>query len=292
MRALILTLFVMGAGANAAQHPLSLWQLAGSDNRVYLLGSVHLLRDSDYPLPAEIDAAYADADVLFMELDLDDMQPAATQALVADLGTIRDGRTLADWLGAETYGRALAIARDIDVKLQQFAATEPWLAAVTVEQIMLSRIGFDSALGVEAHMLQKATTDGKEIMGLETIEEQLGFLDNLSLESQRALLLQTLEEATEIGTAMDRLIDAWRRGDVDFLEAETLSSIESHPELHEALVVNRNRSWTQKIQELLDDDDDYLVIVGALHLVGDDSVLAMLRANGHRIEQLRHSSAP
>lgn len=269
-------------------HPLSLWQLSGESNRVYLLGSVHLLRAEDYPLPAEIEDAYADAETLYMELDLDDLDPAATQAVVGRLGLIQDGRTLADWMGSDAYARAESLAQDVDIELARLANAEPWYAAVTVEQIALSRIGFDTSRGVEAHMLRKASDDGKDVLGLETLEEQLGFLDRLSLPSQRSMLLHTLGEATEIEPLMDRLIAAWRHGDVEFLERETLAEMAQFPELHDALVVRRNRSWTRQIEALLDDQADYLIIVGALHLVGADSVVAMLEQRGHRVTQLHH----
>ena len=280
------TLCLVAAAFADDGHPLSLWELVGDTNRVYLLGSVHLLREQDYPLPSAIDRAYREADTLFMELDLDDLDPAAAQAAINRLGRIQDGRTLADWMGAEDYARAASLAAKSRIALPQLATAEPWFAAITVEQIMLTRIGFDPAHGVEAHLLGRAAADGKQIFGLENIEQQLGYLDRLSLKAQRALMLQSLEEATDIETMMEHLIRAWRHGDVEFLEEETLAEIARYPELYDALVVRRNRDWARQIDALLDDDQDYLIIVGTLHLVGDDSVQALLHDLGHTARQL------
>ena len=101
----------------------------------------------------------------------------------------------------------------IDIPLDMLAQSEPWLAAMTVELMMLYRIGFDPLLGVEMIMTTRATQDGKPIEGLETIDEQLSFLDGLPLEAQREMLLQTLAEGAALSESIDELIDAWRYGD-------------------------------------------------------------------------------
>ena len=281
----------LAACTEATPHPLPLWQLDGAENRVYLLGSVHLLREQDYPIPETIYSAYADAETIVMELDLDDLDPVATQALVNRLGSIQDGGTLGELLGDRDWQRARRLADDIGISLEALMQTEPWLAAISVEQMMLNRIGFDPAFGIEAHLLGKASTDGKEIVGLEDMAQQLGFLDSLSLPAQRDLLLQTLDEATGIEAMMDQLIDAWRRGDVAFLKSRMLADMQQYPELYDALVVGRNRDWARQIEDLLDDEDDYLIVVGALHLVGEDSVLALLSRKGHAAKQLQERQA-
>ena len=273
-------LLAVPALARSDGHPLPLWRLDGDQNQVYLLGSVHLLREQDYPIPSAIYAAYQDADTLIMELDLDDLDPASTQQVVSQLGMIQDGRTLADLMGSEHYAQAERIASEIAVPLKMLSTSEPWLAAITVEQLMLSRLGFDQNLGIESHLVARAGSDQKDVLGLEEFAQQLGYLDSLSIDAQRALLLETLREATDIGPMMDGLIAAWRRGDLEFLEANMLSDMQDYPEIYQALVVARNRDWTGQIEELLDDSQNYLIVVGALHLVGDDSVPAMLRKNG------------
>lgn len=284
---LLALLLAKVASADAGGHLLSLWKIDGVDNRIYLLGSVHLLREQDYPIPSAIYAAYQDADTLIMELDMDDLDPVATQALVTDLGMIKNGGTLEDIMGAELYAQAQTIAADVNIPLAMLAASEPWLAAITVEQLMLTRIGFNPAFGIEMHLADKAGMDNKEIIGLEEIGEQLGFLDSLSLEAQRSLLMQSLSEAMKIEPMMDGLIEAWRRGDVDALEASMLADLQGHPELYDALVIARNRNWAEQIKALLDDEEDYLVVVGALHLVGEHSLPALLEQSGNDVVQMR-----
>ena len=284
-------LLCAGAGlAHDEDHPVTLWQAEGRTNSVYLLGSIHLLREEDHPLPTVIDRAYADAEVIVMELDMDDLDPAYTQAAFNSAGVMTDGTTLADLMGEASYAEAEQAAARIDIPLDMLAQSEPWLAAMTVELMMLYRIGFNPMLGVEMTVVNRATADGKPIEGLETVDEQLAFLDGLPLEAQREMLLQTLDQGASLHESIDDMIDAWHRGDTAALETELLGSIEAQPELHEALLVNRNRRWAETISAWLDDEKDYLVVVGALHLVGDNGVPALLAEQGIGIQQLSESS--
>lgn len=274
------------AWADSEGHPVTLWRVQGVNNSVYLLGSIHLLRAEDHPLPTVIDAAYADAEVLIMELDMDDIDAARTQQLFNQSGVLRDGTTLRELMGEELYARAAAIAESNDIPIDLLAQSKPWLAAITVEMMALYRIGFNPALGIEMHLTSRAVADGKPIAGLEAVEEQLAFLDGLSLQAQRDLLLQTLEDTAGMGDSIDEMIRAWRYGDTDFLASALLDSFAEHAELNEQLVSNRNRRWVSQISELLDDRDDYLVIVGALHLVGDTGVPNLIAQQGINILQL------
>ena len=109
----------------------------------------------------------------------------------------------------------------------------------------------------------------------------------LPLDAQREMLLQTLAEGAALSESIDELIDAWRYGDNRTLEEGLLSSIGEQPELSDALVTNRNRRWAETIAAWLDEDEDYLVVVGALHLVGDEGVPNLLADKGIGIHQLR-----
>ena len=237
-------------------------------------------------MPTVIDAAYDDAEVLIMELDMDDLDSAATQQLFNQSGLLHDGTTLSEVMGEDAYERAAAAAEAIDIPIEMLAQSEPWLAAITVEMMSLYRIGFNPMLGIEMHMTSRAMGDGKPIEGLEEVREQLQFLDGLSLQAQRDMLIQTLEEGAAMSETIDELIHAWRHGDIDTLESGLLESLGQHEELHDVLVTQRNQRWVEQIDELLDDSDDYLVIVGAMHLVGADGVPNLLAEKGVQIRQL------
>ncbi len=287
IRIFCLALLATGGPAIADDaHPLFMWQIDGTNNKIYLLGSIHMLREEDYPIPSAIYAAYEEAEVLVMELDMDDLDPVAEQALATDLGLIKDGRALRDLMGPKLYAEAEELAAALQIPLAILEKSEPWFAAINVEMMMLMRIGFDPMQGIEFHLTGLATVDNKEILGLETTREQLEILDNLSPESQREMLIQTLTDSLEIAGAMDEMVYAWRYGDIEFLNESLLDDMQEFEELHEAIVVRRNRNWVDKIQELLNKEDDYLVIVGALHLVGEEGVPSLLSQRGLEVKQL------
>ncbi|MBT8087239.1 MAG: TraB/GumN family protein [Gammaproteobacteria bacterium] len=287
----LLCLLLCGAPtlADTDGHPVTLWRVAGQSNTIYLLGSIHLLRSQDHPLPAVIDEAYGDAEVLIMELDMDDLDGIATQSLFRQSGLLQDETTLRDLMGEAAYEQASRAASAMDIPIDLLEKSEPWLAAVTVELMVLYRIGFNPMFGIETYMTMKAVADNKPIEGLEDVEEQIDFLDGLSLQTQRDMLLQTLEDSAGISESIDEMIHAWRYGDVAALERGLLESIAEHQELHEALVTQRNRRWVEQIRELLDDSDDYLIIVGALHLVGKEGVPELLAASGLEVSQLNEA---
>lgn len=286
----LLLLATSPARGDDAGHPVTMWRVAGDTNVVYLLGSIHLLRERDHPLPRVIDDVYADAEVVIMELDMDDLDPAATQASFNRAGVLTDGGTLKDLMGDELFAQAEEAAAAIDIPLELLAQSEPWLAAMTVELMMLYRIGFNPALGVEMTLSQRAIADGKPVEGLETVDEQLAFLDGLPLEAQREMLLQTLLQGAALSESVDDLVSAWRHGDTATLEAGLLDSMGEQEALMAALVTERNRRWAKTIATWLDDDRDYLVVVGALHLIGDDGVPALLEEAGYGIQQLRETA--
>ncbi len=282
----LLLLFACSAVAEEPGHPVTLWAVEGQNNTVYLLGSIHVLRSQDYPLPSILNEAYDDAEVLIMEIDMDDLDPFVAQAAFTDYGMLHDEQTLQDLMGEELYAEALAAADAINIPLDMLKKTEPWYAAMIIEIMMLGRIGFDPSLGVEMHMQSKAQNDGKSIEGLETIEEQVQFLDSMSLPAQREMLLSTLSESGKLTEMMDDMVDAWRHGDIAALEAGMLQELAGNEELYKLLVTDRNDRWVETIGTLLDDADDYLIIVGALHLIGDKGVPQQLQQNGRSVHQL------
>ncbi len=268
-----------GAAQSQSDSP-ALWQLKGRNNSVYLLGSVHALRDDAQPLPAPVLRAYRDAEILYMEIDLDDLDPTEVQQFTLTNGVLPPDQTLAGLMGAERYGRAKSEAQKIGLDLDQLGRLEPWVVAISAVQAQVVRLGLDLEAGVEQRLVRDAVRDQKEVRGLETVADQFGVFDRLSLDRQQDFLLMSLEEAVDLPAELNELISAWSRGDVERLATLMSEGFEQFPDLYQPLVVTRNRNWTQQIIDLLDDDSDYLVVVGVLHLVGEDGVIEMLRARG------------
>ncbi|HEY8520933.1 MAG TPA: TraB/GumN family protein [Gammaproteobacteria bacterium] len=263
------------------------WRVVSRDGgELWLLGSMHYLKDSDYPLPASIDRLFAAAEALAMELDLDDLDPAAEQAALLGAALLPPGVSLADVLGEAEHARAAEQAAALGVDLALLERFEPWLVAITLLDRGMSRLGYRADRGVERYLVGKAQEAGKEIVGLETTAEQIAVFDALPPEEQRGLLEQTLQELARPASAIEHLAELWRAGELETLARELEGEFEGFPELYRALVVGRNARWVPALEGFLREGRRYLVVVGALHLVGRDSVVDLLERRGYTVERI------
>ena len=273
----------LAAESTAARHML--WSLQGKTNKVYLLGSFHLLKATE-TLPAAMDAAYADAEALLMEIDMDDLDPGKMQQDVMELATQPPGQSLQQQLGADTYAEFANKVRPLNIDPALLDRFKPWFAAITLVQVQMMKMGFDPAQGVEMRLTSRASADKKAIQGLETAREQLEIMARLPDKLQREFLLYSVEDAERMSSELDALLGAWRRGDAPGMAKLLQEGFDEYPDLYRPLTVERNRKWIPQIEALLDDQGDYLVVVGALHLVGTDSVIDLLERKGYKVEQL------
>jgi len=263
-----------------------LWEIEGTDNRILLLGSIHFLRAEDHPLPREIIKAYQEADIIVMELVLDTIGVAGMQLIEQDLAIDPRGRSLSKLIGAGAWRKARSQASKIDIDLNLLQPYEPWFAALRITQLQLLQLGFDGSYGIETTITRKARADRKPLLGLETLDEQLRALDTLPIKVQTEFLLQTLEEADSISDDLDTIVAAWKQADLETLDNLLLEGLGEQPEVYDQLLVQRNRRWTKTIAGMTNDSQDYLIIVGALHLIGKDSVQNMLADAGIRTRQI------
>jgi len=281
-----IALLLCSAAAHAAdQQQHILWSLQGKTNKIYLLGSMHLLKESEQ-LPVAIDSAYADADALLMELDMDDLDPLQMQQAALELAMQPEGRTLQQQLGPKIYEQFVAKTRALGVEPAMLERFQPWFAAITLVQLQLMKLGFDPEAGVEKRLTRRAAGDGKKIQGLESVREQLEIMARLPEKQQREFLLYSVNDAERMATEVDALLASWRSGNVAAMAKLLQEGFYEYPDLYRPLTVERNRKWLPQIEQLLDDREDYLVVVGALHLVGKEGVIDLLERKGYKVRQL------
>ena len=274
-------------GSLSAHAEAPVWALKGAHNTVYLAGSVHLLRSKDATLPSAFDRAYKDAEALVMEIDLDDLDPAAAQSWMLTNGMYTDGQTLEDAIGQQRFDKVEKEGNRLGLPVEALQQLEPWLVAMTLAQMQYMKLGFDPEQGVEKQLQRKAMQDHKEITGLETLEEQLGLLSGLSPADQAKFLDLTLEEMHEMEGETDSLLSAWRSGNAQKLASMLSDEYKVAPALYRMLIADRNKRWMPQLEKLLKGDKDYLVVVGALHLVGNGGLLELTKAKGFEAKQLQ-----
>jgi uncharacterized protein len=269
---------ILPARADTALH--SLWELHGKHNTVYLLGSIHVLRPGDYPLAPAVLQAYASAKSLIMEINLGEMDSDQVQSEMLTSAMLPAGKTLPDILGSQRYSHATSLAHEVGVELETFDQFAPWFAAEAISQLQLMELGFQPQSGVEMYFLERARSDGKSIAGLETVHDQIALFQGLSMELQAQYLVSSLEQAHELPKQVDDMVHAWQRGDTAWFENQLTSELGRDPVLYQAVLAARNRKWIPKIEALLNEDKNYLVIVGTGHLVGRSSVIDLLKKDG------------
>jgi len=269
----------------AARPQTCLWSIDSGGSRVYLLGAVHFLRHSDYPLPDPMEAAYRRSRKIFFETDIDGMTDPALQARMMQMGTYPEGADVFERLRPDTRKLLEQKIGELGIPPAAIARLRPWTLAVTLAALELKRLGFEEDAGVDLHFYRKAKADGKAIGFLESNLFQVELLAGLDAAVQDAYLQQTLKDFEELEGLAPEMVALWRSGHQRRLHALMITNFAEHPDLRERFLARRNRSWAAQISDLVGRQEDILVVVGALHLVGPDSVVDLLERQGHRIRQ-------
>lgn len=281
-------LLVAGAAVAPAQEPARhfLWTVRGDGPGVaYLLGSLHVLMPDAYPLPAPIERAFAESGTLVEEIDLGEMEQPATLMAMMGKALFLDGRTLDGVIDAALFARVAAAAEAAGLPRAAIQRAKPWMAAMLLTGPAIARAGFDPAHGVDQHFFERAREAGMPIEALESVAYQLDRFDQMPMPAQAAMLEAVLDDIDTQVSQVKVIADAWRRGDVEALERLLLAAFESSPEMHERLLLERNRAWVPKVEACLARSRPCFVVVGAAHLVGADSLVALLRAKGYAVTQ-------
>lgn len=279
------------AGAAVSQPPVPLlWKVTHGQHTLYLLGSFHLLKPQDYPLSPEVDAAFADAEQLVLELSSDELtSPALGQAMLAAAQLPADD-SLQKHLKPATWTALQSYAQANNLPLESLRHLEPWLVATSISVQEMTKQGLDPQLGLDLHFVDLARRAGKPVSGLEHGQQQIDMLDGMSPVEQEQYLAQMLDESDSTAAhETERLHTAWRNGDVATLRDGLAADMKrQYPALYQRINVQRNDAWLPQLEARLRSPgaDDTLVVVGALHLLGSDGVVEKLRARGYAVERV------
>ena len=265
----------------------AMWRVTDEDSEIWLLGTFHILPpDLDWrsdALARVIDAA----ETIYFEAEVDtpDAQQRTVKTLMTE-GFLPAGGTLSALLDEADAAKLKSAATEVGLPFDAIDTMRPWQAflAMTVQYIVAK--GFDPGSGVETVLLKEARLRGRDLKFFESVDEQLALFTSLDRETELNLLKFTLREWDQQETQLNALLDAWSRGDVDAIDAMmNASMLEDAPAVYDALIVRRNEAWVKEISKLLEGRGKTLIAVGAGHLVGDQSVPALLAAQGASVER-------
>jgi uncharacterized protein YbaP (TraB family) len=273
-------------GSLSAQAASPVWVIRGAHNTVYLAGSIHLLPGADAALPPAFERAYADSARLVMEIDLGKLDPSEALGTLLQHGGLPEGSSLREVVGAARYARASAAAATLELPAASMDHEAPWMVALQLTELEYARLGFDPEQGVEQQLLRRALADHKTTAGLESLADEMGVFEALTPSAQLRFLDMVLDDLNDTGDETRAVLAAWRSGDAARLATLLADEYRSFPVLYDALVMDRNRHWLPQIERLLQGEQNCLVVVGALHLVGKGGLLELLRRDGVAAEQL------
>jgi len=282
--ALSLAWLAMGHAIDA-QEKTFLWRVSNDEHSIYLLGSIHYLKRENFPLHKAILDAFDASKSLVLEIDLNRVSPQAAQRVTLEKAIYRDGETLQQNVSQQTYQLTEQRAESLGIDMKIMAPMKPWFVALTLMAIKFQQIGLDPNLGVDHYLAGRAKSSGKTTSGLETLEFQVGLLDQMSKRDQESLLRETVDELDLLDENLNKIVQSWLKGDSDSLAALLLAGMKEYPELHEKVILDRNRRWISQIEKIIAQGGGAMVVVGAAHLVGKDGVIEMLKARGYRLEQ-------
>jgi hypothetical protein len=283
----ITTSFDLQAKTAAVQQTTQscLWTVDTQSNKVYLLGSLHLLKPDTYPLAAAIEKAYADSRVIIFETDIAALQTPGAQAKLLEMGIYPAEQNLFQNLDGDTRQQLEKKMSEIGLPLEQFSRFKPWFVALTLTTLELQRMGYNPNYGIDVYFFNKASADGKEIGFLEPAEFQINLLGKMVEQDQYDFLSQTLNDLEVVNELAGDLVKSWKDGDVDKLHELLSKSFKDYPHLHDRLLIQRNKNWVQQIEGALRKNKNVLFVVGAGHLVGPGSVVDLLKKKGYQVKQ-------
>jgi len=266
--------------AGAAPGP-ALWKLADEDTTIYLFGTVHVLPQGREWYDARIERAFNSADELVFEIDVDDT--AAMQQAITSKAKLVGDQTLREMMTPEDRAQFEAVLDRYQLPHETFDRVEPWMAAMTLSILPLTKAGYSAGSGVEMALTGRATD--KTRSSLETIDQQLAVFDTLPIDAQLAYLDQTVEAVPKTSDDVGRMVAEWLEGDADTLAALMNEEMDD-PALRQRLLTDRNANWARWIDARMDVPGIVFVAVGAGHLAGSGSVQELLHDRGIEVTRV------
>ncbi|HUP97197.1 MAG TPA: TraB/GumN family protein [Usitatibacter sp.] len=274
------------ASAQASRH--FLWEVTSLTNRVYLFGTVHAGKKDWYPLPAEIEDAFADSKVLVVEADVTDveaMQKTTAAMVYPPPDTLRNHVPAADY---ERFRKQLARFGLPEAQLVQL---KPFMAVSVLVFSEWARLGYVPQHGVDPYLIRKAKADVKRIVEIEGVEQQVRLMDSLTDAEHRQIFDGTLRalEGELTAEQITGMVNAWQAGDPALMleiAQRYNDSVPGAKEFEEKFVWARHQAMADKIEGYMNDSRDrHFIAVGSLHLAGPRGLIEMLRQRGYVVRQ-------
>ena len=261
------------------------FKITGNGTTLYLGGTIHMLKKSDFPLPTQYDSVYKKANVLYFETDVSDMQTKDGQAKMLQDMMYQDGKTLKTELSKKTFASLEKTCKENSLPIALLQKMKPSAAIIALTVIKMMKMGYIEN-GVDAHFETIAKKDKKPIKYLESVEFQLDLMTNIGGDDEDKFVLNSIKDIDNMEADFEVMKKAWIEGDEKNIQIQAIEMKNEYPEMYKSLLTERNKNWMEKIIPMLSTEEVELILVGALHLYGEDGLLKLLKEQGFEIEQL------
>lgn len=284
MKPLLISLLILMITPAWSAGPV--WRVETEGKALYLVGTVHVLRATDYPLPQALDQAYAQSAKLVFETDIEISQnPEFTRKMLSAV-TLPAGQQLSQLLTKDTLSELDTHLISRGLTLAQFESFKPAMTAITLTLQELHRLGVGDR-GVDQYYYELAKQEGKPTLALETPQQQIDFIANMGEGLEDLMIRQTLEDIKTLDTQFEDMIINWREGNTMELEELFVTPMrDEFDPIYQQLLIERNRNWMPKLVEFLENPQTEMVLVGSAHLLGEEGLLQLLLHRGYKITQL------
>jgi uncharacterized protein YbaP (TraB family) len=266
----------------------SVWVVDGPNGgRLYLCGTIHILREEDYPLAPAYEAAYMYSNKLVLELPPGAASGPELTSRMSQLGMYSADAVLEKNVSPETWAAVQKWSEKHGLERSSLNRFRPWFVALMITSMEYAALGAKPDKGVDSYFEERAKKDGKPAEGLETVEFQIQLFASLSDKQQRELLEQTLGEISSVETEFKKMIKAWKNGELDELKEMLFREAEKYPDLMNLFLTARNLAWMDRLEQMLKRGEKVMVLVGTGHLTSDTGLIELMRKRGHRVRHYR-----
>jgi uncharacterized protein len=290
-----LTPFAADAAPHGKKFPkCCVWRVTNAKAPFYLVGSIHALGKKDYPLPKPYEIALQDSNRFVFEFDptrhaefQKKFEAAAKYPRGQDIRSKIDPELLA-WLRKNMFTIMPEGRRGNGERLESFDSQlryKPWWIAQHLAA-PASYSKTSASHGLDNYFVDHAMNTGKEIAGLESINEHVAVMSGLSDRDGEFMLQDALSQPNNGATEFSRMYKAWRKGDTNALWKGDAHLRTKAPRIAARFVDDRNVKWVPRIEAELRTGKPTAIIAGALHFSGPRSVIVLLQKRGYVIEQL------
>jgi len=275
--------FFCASSSAFGQTGSSVWKITKDGRTMFLGGSVHVLRDIDYPLPSQFDRAFSQSSIMVFETDTEKLSEANVVQYLLTKMLLPGDQTLRSVLSPDTYELLSAVLMEYRYPIESMAKFKPSMVMSILSLLQVQKLGFVQQ-GVDAYYLEKARNEKKAVAFLETVETQIDLLVTMGDGYENDFVQYSLQDMADTESGITMLLDEWKNGGISRTEASLTEMRDQWPILYKALITDRNAAWIPQIEQQLASGTVHFVIVGLAHLYGPDGLLRQLENSGCTVE--------